>query len=123
MPITPRHTTVDGISHYLGAAAGFVFEATGEPTLYHMGDTGVISSFEIVNDLYAPDVGIVPIGDRFTMGAKAAAYACKRFFKFKTIIPCHYGTFPIIDATPDAFIAEMSGHDVRVPAVGEVVEV
>jgi L-ascorbate metabolism protein UlaG (beta-lactamase superfamily) len=52
-----------------------------------------------------------------------AAMACKRFFDFELVIPCHYGTFPIIDQTPDAFIEEMSGEDVVVPKVGEVLDV
>jgi L-ascorbate metabolism protein UlaG (beta-lactamase superfamily) len=44
--------------------------------------------------------------------------ACKRYFKFKTVLPCHYGTFPIIDQTADKFIAEMKGQNVVVPKVG-----
>jgi len=53
------------------------------------------------------------------MGARLAAMACKRYFKFKTVLPCHYGTFPIIDRTADRFIAEMEGQNVVVPKVGE----
>ena len=60
----------------------------------------------------------MPIGDRFTMGAKTAALACKRFFEFETVIPCHYGTFPIIDQTADKFVAEMGGNTVTVPKIG-----
>jgi L-ascorbate metabolism protein UlaG (beta-lactamase superfamily) len=28
------------------------------------------------------------------MNPETAAFACRSFFKFKTIIPCHYATFP-----------------------------
>ena len=42
----------------------------------------------------------MPIGDRFTMGARLAAMACTRYFDFETVIPCHYGTFPILTGTP-----------------------
>jgi L-ascorbate metabolism protein UlaG (beta-lactamase superfamily) len=52
------------------------------------------------------------------MGAKSAALACKRFFDFETVVPCHYGTFPIIDQTADKFVAEMGGQGVLVPEVG-----
>ncbi len=83
-----------------------------------MGDTAVFSDMALINELYRPEIGIVPIGDRFTMGAKTAALACKRFFQFETVVPCHYGTFPIIDQTPDKFIAEMGNNIVRVPEVG-----
>jgi L-ascorbate metabolism protein UlaG (beta-lactamase superfamily) len=51
------------------------------------------------------------------MGAKQAAMACKKYFKFKTIIPIHYGTFPIIDPDASKFLAEMEGQNVVVPEV------
>jgi len=72
----------------------------------------------LIHEVFAPDVGLVPIGDRFTMGAKSAAMACKRYFDFRTIVPIHYGTFPIIDPDPSKFEAEMAGYNVVVPAVG-----
>ena len=63
-------------------------------------------------------------GDRFTMGAKSAAFTCKKFFAFKTILPCHYGTFPdLLDPDASKFVAEMKGHNVVVPKPGEVVTV
>jgi hypothetical protein len=34
------------------------------------------------------------------------------------VIPCHYGTFPIIDQTADKFVAEMGDNTVVVPEVG-----
>ncbi len=58
----------------------------------------------------------MPIGDRFTMGGAVAALACQRFFSFKTAIPCHYGTFPIIDQTPEKFIAGLEGSKTQVSA-------
>ncbi|PZN13395.1 MAG: metal-dependent hydrolase [Proteobacteria bacterium] len=108
---------------YLGNPCGIVLRTRENKTLYHMGDTDVFSDMEHINELYKPTIGIVPIGDRFTMGAKSAAYACKKFFNFSTIIPCHYGTFPLLDQTADAFVAEMAGHNVVVPKIGEVVTV
>ena len=68
----------------------------------------------LINEIYQPKVGIVPIGDRFTMGGKLAATACKRFYSFETVIPAHYGTFPIIDQTADKFLAEMKGAQAKV---------
>ncbi|MEM8551732.1 MAG: metal-dependent hydrolase, partial [Pseudomonadota bacterium] len=90
---------------YMGNPVGYVVTPKdGGPAVYHMGDTGIFGDMALINELYAPKVGIVPIGDRFTMGAREAALACSRFFDFSTIVPCHYGTFPIIDQTPDAFL-------------------
>ena len=43
-----------------------------------------------------------------------AAMAVKRFFKLDAVIPCHYGSFPIIDATADKFVAAMRGHATKV---------
>ena len=73
-------TTVDGKSIYLGNPNGLIIKAKGERTLYHMGDTDAFGDMAILNELHAPKIGIVPIGDRFTMGAKTAAFAVNRFF-------------------------------------------
>lgn len=107
----------------LGSANGFVITPDDGPVVLHMGDTDVFSDMELIDEIYEPDIGLVPIGDRFTMGAKTAALACDRFFDFEIVIPCHYGTFPIIDQTADEFIEEMGGDSVVVPKVGEVLEV
>ena len=105
---------------YLGNPHGIVINAPGEPVLLHLGDTDIFSDMALIDEIYQPKVGIVPIGDRFTMGAKTAAMACTRFFNFDTIIPCHYGTFPIIDQDPDGFISEMgaAADKVRVAEIG-----
>ena len=108
---------------YLGNPCGVVITPKAGKTLLHMGDTDIFPGMGLINELYRPDIGIVPIGDRFTMGARTAAHACKTYFQFKSVIPCHYGTFPIIDATADRFIAEMAGQSVIVPKIGAAVSV
>jgi L-ascorbate metabolism protein UlaG (beta-lactamase superfamily) len=69
---------------------------------------------ELIAEIHQPRVAIVPIGDRFTMGAATAALAVKRYFKLDAVIPCHYGTFPFLDQTPDKFVAAMKGHGTKV---------
>lgn len=59
--------TDDGVSHSLGNANGLVLHFDDEPTLYHMGDTEIFSDMALVQELHEPEIGIVPIGDRFTM--------------------------------------------------------
>ena len=110
---------------YMGNPLGLIVKASRQPTLYHMGDTGIFGDMALIAELYNPEIGIVPIGDRFTMGARQAAMACTRFFRFRTIIPCHYGTFPIIDQSPDKFLQEMGGDagKVLVPERGQAFEV
>ena len=113
-----------GTNTYLGNPAGLVLHFPDDKTLYHMGDTDIFSDMALINELHAPQIGLVPIGDRFTMGGAVAALACQRFFKFESVIPCHYGSFPVIDQTPDKFVAGMDGSGVKVivPQSGEAVE-
>lgn len=117
--------TEDGVSHSLGNANGLVLHFEDEPTLYHMGDTDIFSDMALISELHGVEVCICPIGDRFTMGGKTAALAMTRFVKPKLAIPCHYGSFPIIDQTADAFVAALEGSEVEalVPKKGEAVEV
>jgi len=115
----------DGMPIYLGNPCGAIIKAAGEPTVYHMGDTDIFSDMGLIAELHAPKLAMAPIGDRFTMNPASAALAVKRFFKLDAVIPCHYGSFPIIEATPDKFIAEMKGHatEVVVPEKGRGVTV
>ncbi len=117
-------TIVDGRPIYLGNPAGVVITAKGQKTLLHMGDTDIFSDMKLIDEIYQPKIGIVPIGDRFTMGARLAALACRKFYSFETAIPAHYGTFGLLDATADKFIAEMKGSktEVLVPERGVAVE-
>lgn len=104
----------DGTPIYLGNPCGVIIKAKGEPTVYHLGDTDVFSDMAMIAELHQPKVAMVPIGDRFTMGAASAAFAVKRYLKVETVIPCHYGSFPIIAPNADAFLAEMKGHSTKV---------
>ena len=110
-----------GSNTYLGNPLGLVLHFPEDKTLYHMGDTDIFSDMALINELHEPKIGLVPIGDRFTMGGAVAALACQRFFQFETVVPCHYGSFPIIDQTPDKFVEGMKGTatKVLVPKVGE----
>ncbi len=102
--------TENGVSQALGNPNGLVLHFENAPTLYHMGDTDIFSDMALINELHRPEIGIVPIGDRFTMGGAVAALACQRYFNFKSVLPCHYGSFPIIDATAEKFVAAMADH-------------
>lgn len=115
----------DGSNLYLGNPAGLVLHFPDDKTLYHMGDTDIFSDMALINELHAPEIGIVPVGDRFTMGGAVAALACRRFFGFETVIPCHFATFGMLDQTPEKFVVGMEGSTtkVRTPKVGETIEV
>ena len=114
--------TGEGGNIFLGNPAGLVLHAQDEKTLYHMGDTDIFGDMALINELHRPEIGIVPIGDRFTMGGAVAALACRRYFDFETIFPCHYGSFPIIDTNADKFLVAMEGDSKKVTVAkpGEV---
>lgn len=96
---------VDGQSFYLGNANGIIVTAPGEPTVWHMGDTDIFSDMALIAEIYKPEIVIVPIGDRFTMGPETAALAVKRYLPGLTIIPAHYASFPPLEPTADHFVA------------------
>jgi L-ascorbate metabolism protein UlaG (beta-lactamase superfamily) len=104
----------DGMPIYLGNPCGAIIKSAGEPTVYHMGDTDIFSDMALINEIHAPKVAMVPIGDRFTMNPATAALAVKRFFELDAAIPCHYGSFPIIEPNADKFVAAMKGHQTKV---------
>jgi len=114
-----------GTNTYLGNPGGLVLHFPDDKTLYHMGDTDIFSDMGLINELHEPKIGIVPIGDRFTMGGAVAALACRRFFGFDTVVPCHFGTFSMIDQTADKFVAGMEGSGVKValPEIGKPITI
>jgi L-ascorbate metabolism protein UlaG (beta-lactamase superfamily) len=84
---------------YGGEAVGFVMEFENSVKIYHAGDTNVFGDMKIIHDLYAPDIAMLPIGDHYTMSPREAAYAC-RLLRTNTVIPMHFGTFPLLTGTP-----------------------
>ena len=115
----------NGANTYLGNPFGLIIRFPNEKTVYHMGDTDIFGDMALINELYEPKIAMVPIGDRFTMGGAVAALACKRFFKFETIFPCHYGTFPILDQTADKLVEGMRASSAKVVTakIGEAITV
>jgi L-ascorbate metabolism protein UlaG (beta-lactamase superfamily) len=106
--------TEAGVTVPLGHPNGIIVKAPGEPTVYHMGDTDIFGDMGLIGEIHQPDVALVPIGDRFTMGPEIAAMAVQRYFKLKAAIPCHYGSFPIIEPSTDRFVAALDGKGTQV---------
>src|SRR5689334_521985 len=84
---------------YGGEACGYVITFDNGVKIYHAGDTNVFGDMKIIHELYAPDIAMLPIGDHYTMGPREAAYACN-LLKPKTVIPMHFGTFPVLVGRP-----------------------
>ena len=108
----------DGPPIYAGGEGGWMIRSRGE-TLYFAGDTDVMADMAIFEDLHQPRIGVLPIGGHFTMDSRRAAYACKKFFNFETVIPCHYATFPLLEQSADAFAEAVAPTKVTAPAVME----
>ncbi|MGH9893668.1 MAG: MBL fold metallo-hydrolase, partial [bacterium] len=98
-PVEEGKPNVEG-----GSAVGFVFR--GEfGSVYVSGDTGVFADMGTIRELYAPELGVIPIDGHFNMGPYEAAYACE-LLGIQRVFPYHWGTFPLLKGTP----AELQEH-------------
>jgi len=114
----------DGPASYGGCACGFVVGMDGV-RVYHAGDTALFSDMKLIGELYQPDIALLPMGGRFTMGPREAMMAAN-YIGAKTVIPMHYGTWPAILQDPLAFrhtIERTTDLRVVILAPGEVYEV
>jgi len=106
---------------YTGAEAGYMIAGEGR-CVYVSGDTDVMADMSVLQDLHAPEIGILCAGGHFTMDMKRAAYAASRLFRFQTVIPVHYRTFPLLEQSADALKAALPGVRVLDPEPGETLE-
>ncbi|MEP3333634.1 metal-dependent hydrolase [Sedimentitalea sp.] len=117
--VTAQHSstfsTEDGLRTG-GSEVGYMLSAEGH-TVYISGDTDIMADMDWFADYYKPDIGILSSGGHFTMDMAKVAYAAKRYFNFKTLIPCHYRTFPILEQSADALASALPDVDVIEPQV------
>jgi L-ascorbate metabolism protein UlaG (beta-lactamase superfamily) len=109
---------------YGGMPNGVVIAVDGLAAMYHAGDTDVFSDMKLIAQLFTPKICILPIGDRFTMGARGAALAAE-MLQPAAIIPGHYKTFPFLAPSAYAFREALPAHlrsRLFVPDVGEPLE-
>jgi L-ascorbate metabolism protein UlaG (beta-lactamase superfamily) len=85
--------------------AGIVINIGGR-TIYHLGDTSLFSDLALVGRRTPIDIALVCIGGHYTMDRHDAVEAVK-LIGAQTIIPCHYNTFPAIQADAQAFKADV----------------
>lgn len=107
---------------YAGSEAGFMISGEGH-TIYVTGDTDIMADMEWMGDLHAPDIGILCAGGHFTMDMTRAAYAAKRYFNFKTVIPCHYRTFPLLEQSAKVLADGLADVDVIEPQVMQTIAI
>jgi L-ascorbate metabolism protein UlaG (beta-lactamase superfamily) len=70
--------------------------------VYHLGDTALFSDLQLVGRRAPIDIALMCIGGHYTMDRFDAVEAA-RFVGAKTVVPCHYNTFPAIETDAQAF--------------------
>jgi L-ascorbate metabolism protein UlaG (beta-lactamase superfamily) len=107
---------VGDATRYAGMETGFMIMGEGH-TIYVSGDTSIMADMAWMGEYYRPDIGILSAGGHFTMDMDQAAWASKKYFDFKTVIPCHYRTFPLLEQSAEALVKGLPGVDVIEPQV------
>lgn len=109
-----------------GSACGYIIKLENGRKIYHSGDTGLFGDMKtVIRDVYQPEIALLPIGDRYTMGLREATLAAD-WIDPEVLIPMHYNTFPAIEQNPLEF-AEMveslnTGIKVVILEPGEIYE-
>jgi L-ascorbate metabolism protein UlaG (beta-lactamase superfamily) len=89
--------------------------------VYHLGDTGLFSDLRLVGKRHPIDYALMCIGGHYTMDRFDAVDAAE-LVGAKTVIPCHYDTFPPIETDAQAFKADVesvTGSSVLILEPGE----
>ena len=98
-------------------ACGMLLTPDEGVTVYFAGDTGLFGDMALIGRLYRPKVSILPVGGKYTMGVREAAYAME-LLGSEVLIPGHYNTFPNQMAVIAELIRQVA---VRSPATRVVV--
>ncbi|MEM1042299.1 MAG: metal-dependent hydrolase [Bacteroidota bacterium] len=114
-----RHSSSFPDGTYGGNPNGYILEIGGK-TVYITGDTCYFGEMARIGEAYDIDLCILPVGDVVTMGPDEAV-ACVEVLKPALSLPVHYGTFPFLTGTPDAFAekARAAGFEARSLKPGE----
>jgi L-ascorbate metabolism protein UlaG (beta-lactamase superfamily) len=78
----------------------------GDTIVYHLGDTSLFSDLQLVGKRAPIDVALMCIGGHYTMDRTDAVDAAG-LVGARTVIPCHYDTFPPIEADAQAFKSDV----------------
>ena len=90
-----------------GVPVGFVLELPDGGCVYHAGDTCLFGDMALIGKQFSPDVALLPVGGFYTMDGPRAAQACA-LLGARNAIPMHYGTFPVLAPTPEAFVSSLA---------------
>jgi L-ascorbate metabolism protein UlaG (beta-lactamase superfamily) len=93
-----------------GGAASYIITVAGK-VIYHAGDTALFSDMKLISDRYKPELGLLPIGGRFTMDIADAVDAIQ-LLHLKSVIPIHYNTNPDLAADPQILIDQLKSKNI-----------
>jgi len=99
-----------------GSSCGYIIQMENGRKIYHSGDTGLFGDMKtVIGDIYKPDIALLPIGDRYTMGPFEASIAAE-WINPEILIPMHYNTFPVIEQDVEEFAekVELKNKDMKV---------
>ena len=120
--VQARHSSsyaeLEGMPIYAGESAGYVLEFIGDRTVYHSGDTMIMSDMKLIQDLYQPSIAILSSSGQFTMGPREAAYAVENLLDVEYVIPSH--TFPSEQSASSKEV--LNGLLQAFPVVGNMIE-
>jgi len=117
VPAWHTSTTPSGTAN---TPAGLVI-SIGDRIVYHLGDTCAFSDMQMIGKRSPIDVALMCIGGHYTMDRTEAVEAAQ-LIGAKTVIPCHYDTFPGIETDAQAFKSDVesaTGSNVVVLDPGE----
>src|SRR6476619_161834 len=115
--LTPAWHTSTTPKGTVNTPAGLVINLGGK-TVYPLGDTALFSDLQLVPARDDLDVALMCIGGHYTMDRHDAAIAAE-LVKAKTVIPCHYNTFPPIETDAEAFKSDVKGSEVVILEPGD----
>jgi L-ascorbate metabolism protein UlaG (beta-lactamase superfamily) len=105
----------------INTPAGLVINLGGK-TIYHLGDTALFSDLRLVGERDSLDAALMCIGGHYTMDRHDAAVAAE-LIAARTIIPCHYDTFPLIESDAPAFKSDVESRTAGEARVSTIVEI
>ncbi len=106
---------------YLGDCAGLIIKGDNQ-AVYHAGDTDIFADMALIQKAHKPTVGLIPMGGHFTMASDTAAMACNELLDLETVVPMHWGTFPVLAPDPSEFVKAVKRGRVEVMQPGDTLE-
>jgi L-ascorbate metabolism protein UlaG (beta-lactamase superfamily) len=102
VPAWHTSTTPKGTAN---TPAGLVV-SFADTVVYHLGDTSLFSDLQLVGKRNPVDIALMCIGGHYTMDRTDAVDAAE-LVGARTVIPCHYNTFPPIETDAEAFKSDV----------------